>query len=340
MKARVARHASLILVAAILLVVVPITNAWALDSLSSVSPSMLAPGATADLTMHGSFLLTPTFTFNPATGITINSSHASGSDYVVNVTIATTAATGPRDVIVNDGLSSSTCSKCFTVTPPPTISSVTPTSLASGGGPITYTIIGTGFLPGAVVQVSGNGVTAGSATVAGDGKSLTAPLTAASTAVIGARNVTVTNTDSQQAKCSGCLLLVGPPHATGFFPAQRAAGLTDQVIYIVGSGFNATTTVAFSSSKITQKSPAEFLNANTLRTTIDISGTATPGTTSDVTFDNSDNGGHSVCTGCFMITGPTTVSITTPTTVNGDPLRVIGRPTTWGSPPKRLRQKS
>ncbi|HLW18504.1 MAG TPA: hypothetical protein VKV69_14200, partial [Actinomycetota bacterium] len=274
----------------------------------------------------GSFLLTPTFSFSPATGIIINSSHASGSDYVVNVSIATSAPTGSRDVIVNDGLGSSTCTKCFTVTPPPTVSSINPTTLASGGGPITYTITGTGFLPGATVQISGNGVTAGSATVAGDGKSLTIPLAAASTAVAGVRNVAVTNTDSQQGKCTGCLLIVGPPRATGIFPAQRAAGLTNQVIYFVGSGFDSTTTVAFSSSKITQHSPAEFLNANTLRTTIDVSGTATPGTTSDVTFDNSDNGGHSVCTGCFTITGPTSVAITTPSTVNGPIVATFSQP--------------
>jgi hypothetical protein len=330
MKSRVARHASLLLVGAILLVVVPVTNAFALATISSVNPSASPRGLQIpNVQINGtsfSSLFTPDVSFGTGIAVT-NVRVQSGSVLLVDLDISTSAPFGVHTVTVNDHLvgSPSSC-QCFTVTPPPSVSSLTPSTLASGGGPITYTVTGTGFLPGATVQISGNGVTAGSATIASDGKSLTVPLTAASTAVTGARNVTVTNTDAQQGKCTGCLLVVGPPRATGIFPAQRGVGLTNQVIYIVGSGFNATTTVAFSSSKITQHSPAEFLNANTLRTTIDISGSATPGTTSDLTFDNSDNGGHSVCTGCFTITGPTTVSITTPSTVNGPVVATFSQP--------------
>jgi hypothetical protein len=331
MKSRVARRASLILVGAILLVLVPITDAFALATISSVSPPASKRGVSIpNVQINGSgfsSLLTPKVDFG--SGISVSNVRVqSGSVLLVDIDISSTAPFGVHTVTVDDGLGPDSC-PCFTVTPPPTISTTTPIApgtLAVGGGPVTYTINGTGFLSGATVQISGLGVTAGSTTVAVDGKSLTVPLTAASTAVIGSRNVTVTNTDSQQATCSGCLLVVGPPRATGLIPAQRAAGLTDQVIYIVGSGFDNTTTVAFSSSKITQKSPAEFVNANTLRTTIDISGTATPGTTSDLTFDNSDNGGHSVCTGCFMITGPTSVSITTPSTVNGPIVAAFSQP--------------
>src|SRR5262249_5250334 len=63
-----------------------------------------------------------------------------------------------------------------------------------------------------------------------------------------------------------------------------------------------------------------------LRVTLDISNSASPDETSDVTFNNSDNGGHSVCTGCFMITGPTSVSITTPSTVNGPIVATFSQP--------------
>jgi len=327
MKHRIARHASAALVGAILLCVVPVTNAFAgLDSISSVTPGQSPAGvANLALTIKGSFLFAPTFSFNPATGITINSTTQSGNDYIVNITIAATAPIGSRDVTETDLSGSDTCPKCFTVTPPPSISSITPSTLAVGGGPVTYTIAGANFIPGATVQISNIGVTAGSTTVAGDGKSLTVPLTASSTAVTGSRNVTVTNPDNQSKTCFGCLLIVGPPRATGLFPAQRAAGLTGQVIDIIGSGYDATTTVAFSNSHITLKNLQRVSGTN-LKATIDVSGTATPGETSDVTFNNTDNGGHTVCSACFTITGPTTVSITTPSTVNGPIVATFSQP--------------
>lgn len=329
MKSRIARHASLILVGAILLVVLPITTAWALDSVSSVSPNMLAPGTTRDLTMHGSFLLAPTFSFNPPTGIAINSApQQSGSDYIINVTIAASAPTGDRDVIVKDALNpnGSTCSKCFTVTPPPKVTSIAPMTLAAGGGPITYTITGTGFLASPTVAISNNAtnlVTVGTATMGGGGTTIAVPLTAASNTILGARDVTVTNTDGQSSKCVSCLTITPPPTAISLFPAQRAAGLSNQRIDVLGWGFNPTTTASFSGGKIT--STTTFINSAHLQLTISVNSGAAPASV-DVTFSNTDNGGHSVCTGCFAITGPTSIEITTPSTVNGSIVAKFSQP--------------
>ena len=330
MRSRNVRRASLTLVAAGLLLVVPLTTAWAgFDSVSSVSPNRLPPGSNnANLVMNGSFLFPPTFSFSPATGITINATTSGpGSSYTVNVSIAANAPTGARDVIVTDVGGSSTCSKCFTVSPPPTVSSVSPSSLAAGGDPVTYTITGTGFLPNATVLISNNAsnaITVGTATVGGGGTTITVPLTAASTAVLGARDVTVMNDDNQSGKCSGCLTISPPPHAVAFFPAQRGAGLTGQVVDIVGAGFTHGTSIAFSGSGITLKS-LSFLSSTALRATIDIAGGAALGAR-DVTFTNSDNGGHGVCTGCFSITGPTSVAISTPSTINGAVVATFSQP--------------
>jgi len=331
MRSRNVRRASLTLVAAGLLLVVPLTTAWAagFDSVSSVSPNRLPPGSNnANLVMNGSFLFSPTFSFSPATGITINTTTSGpGSSYTVNVSIAANAPTGARDVIVTDIGGNSTCSKCFTVSPPPTVSSVSPSSLAAGGDPVTYTITGTGFLPNATVLISNNAsnaITVGTATVGGGGTTITVPLTAASTAVLGARDVTVMNDDNQSGKCSGCLTISPPPHAVAFFPAQRGAGLTGQVVDIVGAGFTHGTSIAFSGSGITLKS-LSFLSSTNLRATIDIAGGAALGAR-DVTFTNSDNGGHGVCTGCFSITGPTSVAISTPSTINGAAVATFSQP--------------
>ena len=43
-------------------------------------------------------------------------------------------------------------------------------------------------------------------------------------------------------------------------------------------------------------------------------------------YVNPDNGGHSVCSACFTITGPTSVSIATPSTVNGPIVATFSQP--------------
>jgi hypothetical protein len=327
MKVPFARRASLIVVGAIMLLMVPITDAFALATISAVKPAASPRGVQiANVEIDGSSfsnLLKPTVDFG--SGIAVSNVRVQSSTVLfVDIDIASNAAFGVRTVTVDDGLGADSC-QCFTVTPPPTLSGVvSPSNLAVGGGPVTYTIGGTGFLNGATIQISGLGVTAGATTVAGDGKSLTVPLTAASTAVTGSRNLTVTNVDGQSATCFNCFTVVGPPRAAGLFPAQRAGGLSSQNIDIVGSGFDNTTTVAFSGSGITQNSLQRISSTN-LRVNITTAPDAALGAR-DVTFNNTDNGGHSVCTGCFTITGPTTVSITTPSTINGPAVVTFSQP--------------
>ena len=331
MKHRIARVASAALVGAVLLCVVPMSSAFAgLNSFTSVSPGMLPPGSSnIQLTLGGSFLVAPSsVTFSPSTGISATTPTQSGSNWVVYVTIASNAPTGPRDVTENEGLTgSTTCSGCFTVTPPPKITSVAPITLAAGGGPVTYTITGTGFLANPTVSISNNSTNSiliGTATMSGGGTTITVPLTAASNTILGARDVTVTNTDGQSSKCVGCLTISPPPTALSIFPAQRGVGLSNQKIDIIGWGFNSTTTVQFSGGKITPGTPT-LVNSTHLQLAVSVASNAPLGPV-DVTFNNSDNGGHSVCTGCFAITGPTSISISTPSTVNGSVVATFSQP--------------
>ena len=329
MKHRIARNASAALVGAILICIIPVTNAFALATISSVNPSASPRGVQiSNVQINGSAfssLFTPTVSFG--SGIAVSNVRVqSGSVLLVDIDISASAPFGVHTVTVDDGLGSPSSCQCFTVTPPPTISSMSPATLAVGtSAPITFTITGTGFLPNAVVQVSGNAVSAVTQTVASDGKSLTVKLSASSTAVTGSRNVTVMNTDGQSATCSGCVLIVGPPRATGLFPAQRAGGLSDKIIDIVGSGFDNTTTVVFSGSEISIVGSVQRISGTNLRATIHIA-SGVPLDSHDVTFDNPDNGGHSVCSACFTITGPTSISIATPSTVNGPIVATFSQP--------------
>src|SRR5207237_9378804 len=136
MKDRISRRASLVVLGAMLLLVIPASAAFALATVTSVTPNALPPGATnTDLILNGSgFLLTPTVTFSPATGITVNGSASvvDANHAKVNVTIAINAPTGARTVTVNDGVGSSDCAGCFTVSPPPVVTSASPSSIGIG----------------------------------------------------------------------------------------------------------------------------------------------------------------------------------------------------------------
>jgi hypothetical protein len=333
MKDRVARSASLIVLGAMLLLVIPATNAFALATVTSVTPNALPPGATnADLTLNGSgFILSPTVTFTPATGITINSTRAGGdaNHFIVNVTIALNAPTGPRTVTVDDGLGSSSCVGCFTVSPPPTVTGASPSSIGLGSNSKTVTISGTGFMSGATVAISGVGVAPTGPATFVDSTTIKVDLSVQSTAITGARNITVTNPDNQFGRCLGCFTVNPPPRATssGFTPAQRAPGKSNSVITIDGTGFTTGTngtTVTFSGTGITING-YNRINSTTLQVTITTAGNAPLGPQS-VTFKNSSDGGTSTCTNCFSITGPTTVAIATPSTVNGAIVATFSQP--------------
>src|SRR5437868_2698342 len=233
MKDRVARRASLIVLGAMLVLVIPASSAFALAMVTSVTPNALPPGGTnADLILNGSgFLLQPTVTFSPATGITVNSAAVvDGNHAKVNVTIAPNAPTGARTVTVDDGLGTSSCPACFTVSPPPTVTGANPSSIGIGSNAKTVTLTGTGFMNGAVVGISGVGVAPTGPSTFVNSTTLTVDLSVQSTAITGARNITATNPDGQHGPCVGCFILTPAPSAShsGFTPAQRRLGFSNQ----------------------------------------------------------------------------------------------------------------
>jgi hypothetical protein len=314
---------------AVLILIVSATAAFALATVTSVSPNALPPGATnADLILNGSgFLLTPTVTFTPATGITVNStSVVDGSHAKVNVTIAPNAPAGARTVTVDDGLGTSNCVACFTVSPPPTVTGASPSSIGIGSNSKTVTLTGTGFMSGATVAISGVGVAPTGPATFVDPTTITVDLSVQPTAITGPRNVTVTNPDNQSGTCVGCFTVTPPPHATssGFSPAQRAPGLANQVINIDGTGFTTGTTVAFSGTGIHINSYTP-VSSTSLKVNINTASNAPLGS-QNVTFTNPSDGGTSTCANCFSITGPTTVTVATPSTLNGDIVATFSQP--------------
>ena len=114
----------------------------------------------------------------------------------VNVTISTTAAVGARAVTVTslDG-GVATLASGLTVNAQPTITSLSPNSRRRGFANQSIVFTGTGFVTGATVAFSGTGITVVSVT-RNSATQLTVVITLSGSATLGARNVTVTNTDA------------------------------------------------------------------------------------------------------------------------------------------------
>jgi IPT/TIG domain-containing protein len=226
-------------------------------------------------------------------------------------------------VVINPDFGAETCAACFTVAGgTPTVSGASPSALGQGASNVTVDVTGTNFAHGATVAVSGTGVTPGTVTVTSP-THLTVILSVSSSAPATARDITVTNTDSQSGGCVGCFTVHAAPTITSISPAQRAPGLTDQDLVISGSGFATGITVAFSGTGITVNS-VTFNNSSSITVNVDLAGGATVGAR-NVTLTNTD-GGTKVCTGCFHVTGPTTVTIVTPNTLSGGVLAIFSQP--------------
>lgn len=183
----------------------------------------------------------------------------------------------------------------YTYLDAPTISSIVPAAGSLSGG-TTITINGTEFFPGATVTIDGNactGVTVSSSS------SLTCS-TPAGTA--GARDVVVTNIDSQTVTSTGGYTYQAGPTITSIAPTSGpTAGGT--AITITGSDFISGATVDIGGTACA--SPV------TTATTITCTTAATSAGSKTVTVTNPDNQIDSVAAG-FLFSDPPTIASVVP----------------------------
>ena len=190
----------------------------------SVAPPSGSQGSTLNLAITGvntNFTATSQVSFSQA-GITVNSvSLNSTTSLTANITIAADATVGARDLTVSTGSEVVTAAGAFSVTADsttPRLVSVAP-STGQRGQSLTVTITGenTSFTQAGSVVSFGPGITVSSTTVASS-TVLTAQITIANDAEIGARTVNVT-TGSQVATLASGFFVAGNGSTSSPSPA-------------------------------------------------------------------------------------------------------------------------
>jgi hypothetical protein len=269
-------------------------------TVTAANPSSRGQGATSqNIVVTGNFFLNGAAVTFSGAGITVNSTtYNSATQLTANITVATGAATGARNVIVTNpagGGTAGTCTGCFTVNSRPGVFTLAPNARGQGAINQSVVITGTLFQNGATVAFSGTGITVNSVTFT-SATQLTANITIAATAPIGSRTVTVTNPDAGNR--TGTFTVAAGPVPTAANPSSRAQGTTGNVV-ITGTAFLSGATVAFSGTGV-NVTAITFNSATQLTAAVTIVAGA-PAGARDVTVTN-PNAGRGTCTGCFTVT--------------------------------------
>jgi hypothetical protein len=174
------------------------------------------------------------------------------------------------------------------------------------------TINGAGVAVGSTVSLSGTGITVSNVMLV-SATQLAATLTIASAAILGTRDVTVTNPNGGSGTLAGGFTVVATITVSSVAPNQGAQGAAVSVT-ITGTGFAAGATVSVSGTGITASS-VMVTSATQITATLTIAGGAALGAR-DVTVTTS-GGGTATLTGGFTVASAGPGSATLTLTYNG-----------------------
>ncbi|MCI0342028.1 MAG: IPT/TIG domain-containing protein [Planctomycetales bacterium] len=269
-------------------------------ALSSITPTSGSSLGGTVVTLSGSSFqagATVLFGSSLATSVTVTGT--------TTITCTTPGGTGTVSVTVTnpDGQASSLSSAyTYVVAPPPSLSSISPTSGPTSGGQ-TVTLTGTDFAAGATVLLGGNLATS----VVVTGTTTITCTTPVGTA--GAVNVTVTNTDAQNSTLTNGYTYVSGPTVASVSPGSGdVSGGTP--VTITGTGFASGATVQFGTSAATS---VVVVSATTI-TCLTPSGSAGAVT---VTVTNPGGGSGSLPSGYTYTTGGTIPSVSSVSPASG-----------------------
>ncbi|MGO9096182.1 MAG: IPT/TIG domain-containing protein [Bryobacteraceae bacterium] len=271
--------------------------------ISGISPSSAAQGSSGYISIYGQNLLNGTSTVSVSGGgVTLTNSYVGAGQINVYYTIASTAAVGARSLTVTTASGTSN-GATFTVTAPPSIAGISPTSDNAGNSGY-LVIYGQNLAPSPSVSIGCSGISFSISYTSTT--QLNVWYTIASTAAAATCNVSVT-TPSGTSNSVPFTINTAPPPApviSGISPTSAAQG-TSGYISIYGQNLlNGTSTVSMTGGGVTLTN--SYVGAGQINVYYTIASTAA--------------------------IGARTLTVTTASgTSNGETFTVMGPPPTIGS---------
>ena len=273
-------------------------------SISSVTPSSVQANQAApfSVTITGSgFISTSQVQVN---GSSVTTTYVSATQLQAQIPASLATSGGQLVITVTNGSVSSgppSSGNTITVTnPTPAITSLSPSSAAVNGGPVTVTVTGTGFVPTTTLSVGGasHSVTYVSST------QLTVALSLTDLASTGSLSFVVSNAPPAGGSSSAVpFSVVNPtPSISSINPASVTAGGSDLTLTVQGTGFLSTSTVLWNGTGLT----TTFVSGTQLAAVVPAASTAT-GATAQVTVMNPSPGGGTSSPTAFTVNAPAPV---------------------------------
>ena len=270
-------------------------------ALTSLSPtSAPATSGAFTLTLNGSaFAMNDTVTW---AGSPLPTTYVGPGQLTAFVAANLIATAGTASVLVTAG-AASTSAITFTITAPPAITTLSPSSAVVGTGGFTLTVTGTGFAQGAVVQWNGNPLV----TTFVSATQITAAVTSGLIANVGNPSVQVNVSGASSAGIT--FAIDAPPTVTTLSPASATSGGAAFTLTVTGTGFVSGMAVAWNGTALTTK----FVSATQLTASVTAPLIASAGSAS-VTVTYSGSATSAVQ---FTINAPLVVTTLNPATVQG-----------------------
>lgn len=262
-------------------------------TISSLSPTTWNAGTTVNLTINGAKFATGLTSLLVDSDLTVsNFTVVNSTQITASVTIPSSANSGTRTIRVSNlgtggGNSNEQSFTIIGAATAPTITSVSPNN-GDQGQIVNVTLTGANFIAGATVS-AGAGITVGSVSVV-NSTSITAVFTIGSSAVPGARNVTVSTSagTSNNATFTVNTSNNPVPLVTTITPSSGIQG-TGPNVTILGSGFISNSQLSILGTGV-QFSNITVVSASTITARLSIASNATTGVR-QVTVTNPSPGG-------------------------------------------------
>jgi hypothetical protein len=290
-------------------------------TLASISPAQINSNQELQFTLTGdNFAKGLTATVSEG-GVTQTQAAHITSKTQAEITLRASASpgtTGARTLVLRnaDGQSSSNAGALWVNQAPqpagtPTVSTVSPSTLGVGADKVAVKVTGTNFGPTPAVTVSNpTGITI--AVTRDSATQLTLAVSVAGNAATGARDLTVTNSQSETVTKSNALTIASDFQVTHAVPNGRPQGYSG-TFQVLGSGFTGSPSVTISGSLATAGS-VTVDSAARLTVGVNVAANAAPGARDiSVTQGNVTK----TCTGCFIVGEVPTVTSVSPTSGNG-----------------------